>query len=267
MRPFDAAVIQSALRGYAVGKEVKVFDAVGSTNQTALELARQGAPEGTVVLANLQLAGQGRRGKRWFSPRDVNLYCSVIFRPQISAESATLFTFIASIALVETLESWGVWAGIKWPNDILVQKKKIAGVLAEALTVEEHLEAVVLGVGVNLNVSRAALAAALGPEAQSAIALHEVVRTEVDRTEFTITFLRRLGEEYERFLREGKAAILKEWGDRDLVTGRRVLVKEDGHAVEGTALGVDSSGYLILETVPGQTQRVISAEVRFVDHP
>ena len=93
------------------------------------------------------------------------------------------------------------------------------------------------------------------------------MRTEVDRTEFAITFLRRLGEEYERFLREGKAAILKEWADRDLVTGRRVLVKENGQAVEGTALGVDSNGYLIIETVPGQTQRVISAEVRFVDHP
>ena len=267
MSQFDAETIRSALRGYAVGKEVKIFDTVGSTNQTALELARDGAPEGTVVLANLQLAGQGRRGKRWFSPRDVNLYGSVILRPPLPPGSAPLFTFIASIALVDTLEIYGVRAGIKWPNDILVQRKKIAGVLAEALTVGDHLEAVILGVGVNLNVTRQALEAALGPQADLAIALHEVVRTQVDRADFTITFLRRLADWYDRFLREGKEAILKAWADRDVTVGRRVLVIQDGRPLEGTAVGVDPEGHLLFETLPGTVERVVSGELRFVNHP
>jgi BirA family biotin operon repressor/biotin-[acetyl-CoA-carboxylase] ligase len=240
---------------------------VGSTTQAALDLARQGAPAGSVVLANLPLAGQGRRGKRWFSPRDVNLYCSVILRPPIATELAPFFTFIASVALADTLDGWGVRPGIKWPNDLLVGKKKIAGVLADALTTGHRVEAVILGVGVNLNVSHAALAAALGPEAQSAISLREVVGAEVDRTEFAIRFLQRLAEWYDRFLEQGKAAIMKAWMDWDLVTGRRVIVRENGHAMEGTARGVDEHGYLIVETLPGETVRVISGEVRLPDHP
>ena len=267
MSGLDAGVIRQALEGASIGKEVRVFETVGSTNQTALDLARQGAPGGTVVLANLQLAGQGRRGKRWFSPPDVNLYCSVILRPPIPAALAPFFTFIASVALADTLEGWGVRPGIKWPNDILIHKKKIAGVLADALTAGDRVEAVVLGVGVNLNVSQTALAAGLGPEAQSAIALRDVAGTDVDRTEFAIRFLRRLAAWYDRFLEEGQAAVVKAWAGWDLVTGRRVMVREDGHSIEGTALGVDEHGYLIVETLPGETARVISGEVRLPDHP
>lgn len=267
MSRLDADVIRQALEGHSIGKEVRLFETVGSTNQTALDLARQGAAGGTVVLANLQLAGQGRRGQRWFSPPDVNLYCSVILRPPVATELAPFFTFIGSVALADALEGWGVQPGIKWPNDILVQKRKIAGVLGDALTTGDRVEAVVLGVGVNLNVSEVALAAALGPAARAAIALREVVGVEVDRTEFATRFLRRLAHWYDRFLEEGKAAVMKAWTDWDLVTGRRVVIRENGHAMEGTALGVDEHGHLIVETLPGKTVRVISGQVRLPDHP
>lgn len=258
-------LIRRQLSAKTVGRQIYLFGEVSSTNEALRHLARAGAREGTTVLAESQSAGRGRLGTSWFSPFGVNLYASVLFRPAISPKEAPVFSFMASLAVADAVRSVGLPAAIKWPNDILVNRKKVAGVLAELATSGDQLDYVILGAGVNLNVERQALLEALGDAGRAAASLRELAGREIDRNAFTASFLTFLDEWFHLYQDRHAEALLQAWRDRDILTGRRVEVREDGSVFQGRALGVDAEGHLRVEESKGKTRQVVAGQVRLLD--
>jgi BirA family biotin operon repressor/biotin-[acetyl-CoA-carboxylase] ligase len=257
--------IRQALTAQVVGRQIYLFGEVASTNSVLVRLAKAGAREGTVVLAEGQTAGRGRLGKAWFSPAGVNLYASILFRPPIVPGEVAVFSFIVSLALADAIQEEGVEPAIKWPNDILVGRKKVAGVLAESVASGDRVDFVILGAGVNLNVERETLRSALGPGAQSAVSLHEAVGRELDRNAFAARFLTLLDEWFHIYLSKSAEVILQAWRDRDVTTGRRVEVREGPEVFDGRAIGVNTEGHLAVQDSYGKVRRVVSGEIRFMD--
>lgn len=263
--PLDIEAIRDRLSTQTVGGRIALYQEIPSTNAALRDLTRAGAPEGTVVVAEGQTAGRGRAGKPWFSPPGVNLYASVLFRPAISPRAAQVFSFIASLALTDAIRGLGLWAGIKWPNDILVNRKKVAGMLAELATLGDRVEYVILGVGVNLNVEREALLGALGEAGRWATSLREALGRPIDRNAFAAEYLNALDRWLAVFEEQGEAALLRAWADRDILTGRRVEVREEGGSLDGRVVGVDPEGHLQVADSLGGVHRVVAGEVRVVE--
>jgi BirA family biotin operon repressor/biotin-[acetyl-CoA-carboxylase] ligase len=156
-------------------------------------------------------------------------------------------------------------ATIKWPNDILVEGKKVAGVLAECATVETRVDHLILGFGVNVNVTHKALMAALGPSGHFAGSLADLAGREIDRNAFAAALLNHLFRWVATYRTEGPSPLLAAWGDRDILTGRRVEVRDDGPSYEGRVLGVDAQGCLLVRDSLGQVHRVVAGEIRLSD--
>lgn len=257
--------VRSRLATSLVGRQLHVFGDVDSTNTKLRALARSGAPAGTVVLAEGQTAGRGRHGQEWFSPSGVNLYASVLFRPVLHPREVAVFSFIASLALVDTIKDAGASPGIKWPNDILVGGKKVAGVLVECATRGEAIDYVILGVGVNLNVDPEVLRTALGPAGGFATSLAAVTGREIDRNGFVAAYLNHLDAWYQAWQSQGPQPVLTRWADFDILTGRRVQVRGHGGRIEGRARGLNAHGALVVEDPLGRRHALTDEEVRLAD--
>ncbi len=166
MPPFDVERFQRLLRTRVMGQQCLAFDVLISTNTFLYALGRQGEPEGTIVLADEQTAGRGQADKVWISPPQRNLYVSLLLRPLITPAQAPLLSLLAAVALVDTLRQEGAVCGIKWPNDVLIQQRKVAGILTEMETHQDAVRFVVVGIGVNVNMTEADLDEHLGSVAQ-----------------------------------------------------------------------------------------------------
>ena len=217
-----------------------------------------------MVLAERQTAGRGRERKPWFSPGGVNLYASVLLRPAMEAAAASTFTFIASLALTDSIRELGIKAAVKWPNDVLVQDRKVAGVRAQLTTRGSAVDYLVLGVGVNLNVTHKALQVGLGETAQTATSLGEVLGHAVDRNAFTARFLTHLERRLDTYRAKGARPILARWRDLDVVTGRRVQIQEGSKVLVGRALGVNAAGQLRVKDARQRIHTVITGAVRVI---
>jgi BirA family transcriptional regulator, biotin operon repressor / biotin---[acetyl-CoA-carboxylase] ligase len=258
-------LIRQDLDAQTVGHRILLYDEAPSTNAVLRELAAGGAPDGTVVVADSQSAGRGRGDAPWYSPPGVNLYASILLRPEVAPAAAPLFAFIAPLALADAIRELGLPVAIKWPNDVLVRGHKVAGVRAEVAIAGDAVAHVILGVGVNLNVSRAALRAALGEAGQAATSLRDALGRPIDRNAFTAAFLNAL-EAWRVIHREqGSQAVLSAWRDLDIVTGRRVEVREGSRRFEGRALGIDAEGHLRVEDTQRRVHTVAGGEVRLVE--
>ena len=257
--------IRRLLRTCVVGQHLYLFGEVESTNTVLCHLARSGATEGTVVLAESQRRGRGRLGQDWFSPSGVNLYASALFRQALKPREAGLFSFIAGLALADAIRDLGLHPAIKWPNDVLVDTKKVGGSLVECAIRDETVEFLVLGVGVNLNVSSEALHHALGEAAATATSLSEVIGHEVDRNAFAAAYLNRLEDWALCFRKSGAAPILEAWRDRDILTGRRVTVRGADGRYDGRVLGVNDEGQLVVQDSLGGRHVILTEEIRVLD--
>jgi len=205
-----------------IGRHMSLYhQGVTSTNAALRLLAEAGASEGVVVLAERQATGQDLESKLRFSPPGVNVYASVLFRPAIESAAVPVFAFIASLALADAVRELGVQAAVKWPNDVLVEGRKVAGVRAETLGCRtEAVGTVILGVEVNVNVTHDALQSGLGETGQFATSLREVLGHTIDRNAFTARFLNHLEEWLVRYRAEGAPTVLAAWRDLDLLAGR-----------------------------------------------
>jgi BirA family biotin operon repressor/biotin-[acetyl-CoA-carboxylase] ligase len=248
-----------------VGHHVFMFDTVTSTNEVLRKLAEGGAADGTVVLAETQTAGRGRHGAAWFSPEAANLYISVLFHPGIAPRELPLFAPIASLALAEAAWLESAPALIKWPNDVVVSGRKLGGVLVEAPVIGDRLAYVILGIGVNLNVDRAELADALGPLAEGAVSLQEIVKHEVDRNAFAAGLLNRLEKWHRTYVTRGPSAILAAWQARDALKGKQVEVHTADGVHAGCCQGIQPDGSLLVEGAGGCPHRVVAGAVRLLD--
>lgn len=257
--------IRRGLHAEVVGRQIYLFGEVDSTNARLRRLVRAGARPGTVVLAESQSAGRGRLGQSWFSPPGVNLYASVLLQPTLHVDDLPVFSLIASLAVSDALRDLGLSPGIKWPNDVLLDDRKVAGSLLEAGVRGGDVEHVIVGIGVNLNVDLATLHAALGPAGRFATSVSAVAGHEIDRNAFAAAYLGDLDRWARRWETAGPSAVLAAWRARDIITGRRVEVRGGASTFEGRALGVDDRGSLVVQDTRGAEHLVTSEEVRLAD--
>ncbi len=243
-----------------LGRTLHYQESLASTNELAFQLASEGAFHGEIVITEQQTAGKGRRGRSWCSPPGLNLYFSAILRPELPPQRAPELTLVTAIALAETLREAGVEARIKWPNDVQVEGKKIAGILTELSADQDRVHYVIVGVGVNLNAQDADFPPELKPLATS---LYEARGERVPRALFTAALWTRLEEWLELHAEEGFAPNRAAWMKMSSTLGQDVLVKTERQELRGIAEDIDESGALMVRTADG-LQRVLAGDVELV---
>ncbi|HML95128.1 MAG TPA: biotin--[acetyl-CoA-carboxylase] ligase [Thermodesulfobacteriota bacterium] len=255
--------LNGLLKTELMGKVIHYHEETGSTNSVLYRLAENGASEGTVVVADMQTEGKGRLGRTWISPPGVNLYLSVLLRPSIAAYDAPLLTFTASIAIAETMKRTGIpEPTIKWPNDVVIDGRKAAGVLTEMKLKGERAEFVIVGIGVNINMTAEAMRRDMGEVSKTATSLREALGREIDRAKFTADLLLELEAWYRTFTGRGKSALLAEWTERWGARGQRVWVSlEDKTAFQGIAEGIDNDGHMLVRREDGELVTVVAGDV------
>lgn len=253
------AELSNGLHVSRIGTSFVCVDETESTNVLAYRLAEEGAAEGTVVIADTQTRGKGRLGRQWESPAGVNLYCSIILRPPIMPLHAPQLTFLSAVAVAEAIErSAGLTPAIKWPNDILVNGLKVAGMLNEMSAETERVDFLILGIGVNINMQRAQFPRNLRHPASS---LSIEAGRIVERLPFARALLESLDAHYGRYLADGYDPLRLAWLSRSAVMGRRVLVSGQDGEKRGTVEGIDEIGALLLRTAGGVLDRVLAGDV------
>ncbi|HXJ79524.1 MAG TPA: biotin--[acetyl-CoA-carboxylase] ligase [Candidatus Methylomirabilis sp.] len=257
--------IRRQLRTSVVGRHLYLFEEVESTNTVLSNLARSGAEEGTVVVAESQRRGRGRLGQEWFSPGGVNLHASVLFREPLMPRRAGAFTFIAGLALTDSIKDLGLHPAIKWPNDVLLNSRKVGGSLVECAIRDETVEFLVLGVGVNLNVSPQSLRDALGAAATTATSVSEALGHDIDRNAFAASYLNHLDRWALCHRQGGTARILEAWRDRDILTGRRITARGADASYDGRVLGVSDEGQLVVQDSLGGRHVILTEEIQLLD--
>lgn len=233
------------------------FETLGSTNDLAKELAAQGAPEGTVVVAEAQTGGRGRLGREWNSPPGVGLYVSLVLRPMLPPMDLPQITLTTAVAVVRAVRRVaGVAPGIKWPNDLLFNGKKLGGILTEMETESDRIRYVVVGLGLNVNNP------GFPPElAATATSLTLTAGGTFSRVNLLKAWLEEFEELYGRFLNQGFPEILEEWKCSTVTLGRAVTVRQGPREISGQALDVAPDGALLLLTATGEMVRVTSGEI------
>ena len=246
-------------RTRVIGREIQVFEETTSTNDVMARLARGGVKEGVVIFAESQSKGRGRLGRRWISPARKGLWFSVLLRPDIAPQGATQLTIAAATALARaiTLQT-GIVPEIKWPNDLLIRGKKIAGILTEMSAELGHLKEVILGIGIDVNLEGNDLPAALRKTATS-------IRIEsgqmVDRAGLAVAILRELDRDYERIKRGEFDVIAEQWQECCSTIGSQVSIRVGDRVVRGRAESLDADGALLLRGQHGHLERIIGGDV------
>jgi BirA family biotin operon repressor/biotin-[acetyl-CoA-carboxylase] ligase len=251
--------LQEGLQTERFGRSILFRREVGSTNEWAKELAELGAGEGTVAIAETQTAGHGRLGREWFSPRG-GLWFSVVLRPGMSASEAVGLVFVAGLAAAEVLqEEFGLRVETKWPNDVLVDGKKVCGILAEMNTKGRVVNFVVLGFGVNANFP----VEEVFPESLEEVAtsVEKELGQKVQLEELFKTLLEKLESKYDQCAEKGLASLLTEWKKYAGFLGRKVEAKNGSEKLLGTASDVARDGALVLRLEDGSTRRVLAGDL------
>lgn len=251
--------IREGLRTGRLGRqEIVIFAETDSTNTQAKTLAASGAPEGTLVIAESQSGGRGRKGRDWFSPLGQGVYLSMILRPRISPVQAPRITLIAGIAAAEMITDLfpGLDVHIKWPNDILLGGRKIAGILTEISSDMDEVGFVVCGIGINVN-------GRVFPNEIKTIATSLSLETggTVDRSRLVRGFLEAYEKWYDTFLAGRSDLIIARWKTLSKTLGSRVSVDGPGGRITGIARDLDRDGSLLVEDLFGNVHPVFSGDV------
>lgn len=242
-----------------IGRDIRVFEETNSTNDIVEKLARDGVKEGVVVFAESQAKGRGRMGRRWLSPPRKGLWFSVLLRPDLQPQAATQITVAAATALCRAIrEHTGLRPEIKWPNDILLGGKKVAGVLTEMGAELDHIKHITLGIGIDVNMT----SAEFPPELQSiATSLRAETGTPINRIDFAAAILRELDADYARVTGGRFEAIADEWERQCCTLGRRARIHAGPRLLTGRAEALDDDGALLLRTEHGHLERIIGGDV------
>jgi BirA family biotin operon repressor/biotin-[acetyl-CoA-carboxylase] ligase len=249
--------IKRGLKTNVIGHDIHYFNEVDSTNEVAKYLAEKGAEDGTVVVAETQNKGKGRRGKTWISPPG-GIWMSVILRPEIPPHRASQLTLVTGVVVAKTIkEELNIDVGIKWPNDILIGDKKVCGILTEVNATMDKVNYLVVGIGIDMNVDVPMLPSDLQKGATS---LKNELDTEINGALLVQKFLLKFENIYNDF-KDGKLPeILNEWRAMSSTIGTSVEVRTRGKRVQGYAVGINKEGILILEMEDGSLRKMISGE-------
>lgn len=248
------------LQTKSFGRHLNLMEVTSSTQEAARLLAEEGAPEGTLVIAEEQTGGRGRQGKRWYSPARKGIWMSLLLRPQRPLSFAPQLTLLTAVAVCRAIRKvTGVDAGIKWPNDLLVQGKKICGILIESVGEDERIKYCIAGIGIDVNVELEELPSELHKVATS-------LKIESGQTQSRATLISAVMNELEQlynlYEEEGFAPIGHLWEALSVTLGKRVTVKTPRGETEGTAEALDESGALVLLDDTGNHITIFSGDVQ-----
>ncbi len=255
-------LLRRGLRGSPFAKRIHHFFRIDSTNNVAMRLGEEGEPHGAVIIAEEQTAGRGRVGRSWHSEKSSGIYMTVLLRPPIAPVDAPVITLLAGLAARDAVaEQTGIEADLRWPNDLLLNGKKLGGILTEMHAEPDHVHFVIVGIGVNVNHARM-------PEELGKIATS--LRMETGRThsrlELLIRLLRSLDRYYNQFLAQGAGPILERFAEiSSYARGKRVRISTATETYVGTTAGLDANGLLRVQREDGRMQVVISGDVAEAD--
>ena len=242
-----------------IGRDIRVFQETTSTNDIVEKLAHDGVTEGVVVYAESQTKGRGRLGRKWVSPAGKGLWFSVLLRPKLHPQAVTQLTIAAATSLVRAIHSeTGVTLEIKWPNDIYVYGKKVAGILTELNAELDKVKYVILGIGVDVNLGLNEFPANLLDRATS---LKIEAGEPVDRAELAAEILREFDRDYSRICSGEFEAVADEFEECCKTIGRDVAITVGERCLRGRAESLDADGALLLRTQHGRLERIIGGDV------
>ena len=242
-----------------LGREIYAFEQVDSTNDLAKKKAAEGVSHGTVVVADRQLKGRGRLGRPWASPPGSGLWLSVVLRPPLKPFLAPQLIFVSAVAVCRSIRDYtGLSATIKWPNDILLNGKKVCGILTELSAEIDIINYIIIGIGINVNQEMDHFP----PELQEkAISLAWAGKTKYNRVGLMQAVLKELEKEYELYLTEGFSAVLKHWRSLNSTLGQEVMVSSTGESFRGIAEDINEEGCLMVRTKEGKLCSVMVGDV------
>lgn len=242
-----------------IGREIVVYKQTDSTSDLVERLALDKAEEGVVVFAESQTKGRGRRGRKWLSPEGVGLWFSLLLRPQWPPQAVTRVTILSAVALVEALrEVANLTAEIKWPNDVLLNGKKVAGILTVMEADSDQLRFVNLGIGVNVHHID------FPPELQAlATTVEDACGSPIRRADLAVSLLAALDRLYRQTKEGDFEPITRIWGEHSSTLGKRVAIQVGDRRVEGQAMALDANGSLLVRSDVGRTEHVVGGDVIF----
>jgi len=254
-------LLRKRLKGGLFGKRILHFFKTDSTNRVALELGHAGEPEGLIVMAEEQTTGRGRAGRAWHSERGTGLYFTILLRPRLAPAQAPLLTILAGISAQAAIQAQtGLVPELKWPNDLVLDGKKIGGILTEMHAEPSAVRFLIVGVGINVNQEK--FPVELAPTATS---LRAVSGRMTYRLELLVRLLAQFESDYNRFLREGPGFVVERFRSASsFAEGRRVRVDTGIESYVGTTVGLSPEGLLLVERENGVLATVIAGDVNEV---
>ncbi len=247
-----------SLKAKTFGRSFYSFSEVASTNDIASQLIEKGAPEGTLVTAEAQTRGRGRQGRVWTTSQGKALAFSLVLKPRFPAREIPGITLVAAVAVVQTLEAYGLKPEIKWPNDLLLRGKKVCGILTEMGPKHDNKPSVILGIGINLNQSAKDFPLDIRLLATS---VYRISGRKIDRVEFLQKLMVKLETVYGWMNQKQFSRVLGEWRKRSVTLGQWVKVTLGHKYFEGQVVDIDSRGFLLVRRETGQTETVLSGDV------
>ena len=241
---WNIARLQETLGTGLFGGHLHFYPEIVSTNDEAIALAMAGAPEGTAVLADAQTAGRGRWQRSWISPPGVNIYTTIVLRPECESSGASQIPIMAGVAAAEVLD--GVCPGrvkLKWPNDVIIGPKKVCGILSQAKITSKKIDFAVVGIGINVNAGLHHFPKTIR---ESATSLLIESGGEISRHDLLISLYENFGKWYKQLLQKGFEPIRKKWLESAAMIGRPIRIAFKGENTEGIAKGLGDDGCLIL---------------------
>lgn len=257
---FSKKKLQKKLGTRVIGRKLFVFDSIDSTNACARALAEAGTEEGSIVIAEFQTNGRGRQGRTWQAEPNQNLLFSVLLRPRLRQESAGLMTFFAAVSVARAIEkAAGCRIECKWPNDLLLNGKKICGILLENSLEQGSMAYSVVGVGLNVNQKE------FTGDLKRATSLFRELGITLHRDDLFRELVRQMDELYPHVRKNEFREILSEWNSRCSMFGKEVTVAQHNKNISGTAIALEADGGLRIETDSGP-QTVYAGDVTVVSH-
>jgi BirA family biotin operon repressor/biotin-[acetyl-CoA-carboxylase] ligase len=250
--------IRMKIKSTIFGREVITLESVDSTQNYVRKMADAGALEGTVVVGLEQKAGKGRLNRLWSSPRG-GLWFTLLIRPSVPMRELHKLTILFGVSIARTLESYALKPSLKWPNDVIVNDKKVCGILMETSGEPDRVEYVLVGIGLNVNFSSSDLPNEIR---SSSISIYDLLNRRVDRADLLSLILKNSESLYLSAAKEGFQNVINAWRSMSCTTGRNVTVRSYGVSISGRAVDIDDDGSLILETMDGR-KRVYSGDVFF----
>ncbi|WP_338470069.1 biotin--[acetyl-CoA-carboxylase] ligase [Niallia sp. XMNu-256] len=249
--------IRLGLTTKRLGQQIHYEESVHSTQAIALKLSMDGAPEGTIVIAEEQTSGRGRLNREWHSAKYTGIWMSILLRPNLLPQQAPQLTLITAVAVVQAIEELTpLLPQIKWPNDILINGKKITGILTELQAESDRINSVTIGIGINVNQD------SFPPELES-IASSLLIEggEKVNRARLIQTLLTKLETLYDLYLKEGFYPIKLLWEGYAVTIGKKITARMLKETIEGKAIGITDDGVLLLEDDKGVIHSIYSADI------